>query len=181
MPLQRRAQPLEPRLLRQGAEQHALGIPDVQNDGGDRLPGDRDRGLPDARGHSHGRTKRLADLFPADARKSLRPGLRLNRQLGVRAVVVAEREGRERANAVPGHFRPAAVGIEEAHRHAVVHGLVDDQPVGADTGMAITHLPGERVEGRVLDLRLANVQEVVAVRVGLGESNHRRIGELVNW
>ena len=38
--------------------------------------------------------------------------------------------------------------------------------------MAIAHFPGERVESRVLDVRLANVEEVVAVGVGLGESDH---------
>jgi hypothetical protein len=132
-------------------------------------------------------TTRRSCGCPIDARKTKRgsarstsvsgrrPGIGLDRDLralGITCDGCASRsnhDGGKAAEAVARELRRAAVGIEEAHAGALGRRLVDDEAVGPGAAVAVAEAPRERGEIGATHLVLRDVEEVVAVGVGLDE------------
>jgi hypothetical protein len=155
----------------QRAQQYALRVAHVENDRAERLARHLDLDLPDRRRDPHRHPEGLARSFAGDAREVFRAGLGLDREPGVDAWVVPERQRPESPDPVAGHFGTAAIGIEQPHRHRIPGPLVDDEAIGADAGVPIAHLARERIECGVPDLGSLHVQKVVAVGMCLCESH----------
>ncbi len=135
-----------------GPSSDALRVAEVHDDECSDSPAGGQRSLRGSSvGMSHGRAERSARAVsarPADARQ------RLRRRPPSECVTLAasrsssrSKQRRQAADAVAGDFGPAAVGVEQLHRRRRRPSrVVEDQAVGADAGVAIAHLAGERVE-----------------------------------
>src|SRR5262249_54508273 len=78
------------------------------------------------------------------------------------------------ADAVAGHFCPAAVGVEQPHRHTAAFVAVDGQADGAGAHVATAHFPRQKLEAGAFDVGRPDVEKVVSVGVSLGESHLRQ-------
>ena len=77
----------------------------------------------------------------------------------------------ETSQAIPGHLREAAVGVQERHRGSVRRAGVHDEAVRADARVPIAKLPRQAVEWDPVDRVPLDVEEIVAVGVGLHKSD----------
>src|SRR5581483_10872625 len=148
-------------VVRQRAEDEALRVSDVERDDGQALAAGVECQLADVARTAHRGAKRLAMALDRESLEPLRTGPRDDRHLNDRVRLVAEEDRGEAAHAIARHFRRAAVRVQQRHLRAVV----DDQTIAADASMAVAELPRERIQSPAGDVRVTDVQEVVAVRV----------------
>ena len=174
MLLEGRAKPVKPLVGRLGAEHDALRVAEVQDDDVDGFTRGVERHVRHARGKPHGGAEGRTSIGGPGARHPLWTRGRRDRDRRAVAVVVEQQQRRERPHAVAGDLGAPAVRIEQLHRRARGRPAVDDQAVRADAGMALAHLARERRQIDACDVAPVDVKEVVAVRMGLGESNHRQ-------
>ncbi len=172
MVLERGAEPPVACLVERRLEHDALRIAHAKHDGLDERASDVDVspaltsvGWPMAarqttRGGSHDSTSTC--LSPASVRITIDGGAgRPSRRRGPAS------HGREAAHAVARHLGEAAVSVVQPHLGAVTGPPEQDQPVGAGPGVARAQLAGKGRTVGPAEVVGLEIQEVVAVRVGL--------------
>ncbi len=169
-------------LLLERAQHDALRIAHPQADGVHVLPRHREPDPCDVLRSAHVGAKRVARrTIRLEQMKDLgsRVGVNRERLSPVRRPVpaaCARQQGPERPHAVARHFRRAAIGVDQPHAGAVRGLGVDHEAIRPDAHVTLAEPDREahRVDPRLLEGRRAHVEEVVSVRVSLGERDHRQ-------
>ena len=158
------------------AEHDALGIPDFKHRRRDRLASDIDRGLSKIRRLPHRGAKGIALPVTSQQLEPLHSSIGLNRQSRIRSkILVARNERRQTSQPVSRELRPAAVRIQQLHRRATIAEAVQEQPVGTNPMVPMTH--GTSESGQIAtSLVSGSAQEIVPVGVRLHDTNGRHHG-----
>ncbi len=145
--LERGPEAPEPFLVRQRTEHHALRVPHAEDDSVERFSACHQRHLPDIARRTHRRPECLARAVSAGSMEPFLSGFGQNRH--IRAVIVAEQQRTQSAQSIPRDLRMAAIGVQQRHRRPIGARRVQNQPVGADAGVAIAHRPRQRCQGNI--------------------------------
>jgi hypothetical protein len=174
MALQRGSHSREALFVGQGSEQDALRVADGEDGRPHLLAAGVDRGGPQVRGETHAGPEGEPGARAVDERQRARTSVGRDHDLRSRhdlrrVAAVPDDDRRQRAHPVARELGRAAVGIEQPHRRALGREVVQDQPVAAGAPVAVAQAPGRGGQVARAEIAAAHEEEVVPVRVGLGQ------------